>query len=260
MKLQPKFGGKDHNPIVNNKNNNMKTKLIYLLSFLAVSAWLGCEKHDYAAGTLSPIASIEDVRGLYKTTEVTLDESNLRGAEKIVGVVISNPDSLNLPEGIVVMQETRSRRIRGIILAVDNASNYKTGDSLVVNITGKKLTKIDGSLQITGLTPANIEVAGTGFMKTPLAVSNLSVIAKPQDYESTLIEIKGGTVSPEPTPTDDFVGDKVIVNGADSLILHTEPNANFASNKMPSNATFAGILFIKAQTDGTNQLQIWPRT
>lgn len=238
----------------------MKKTFLYLLSFLAISAWLGCEKHDYAKGTLSPFTSIEDIRALYKTNDVTLDESNLRGADKVVGVVISNPDSLNIPEGIVVVQQTLRKRTRGIMLALSNASEYKEGDSLVINIVGKKLAKVNGGLRITNLTEADIDVAGTGFMKTPLAVSNLSVIARPQDYESTLIEIKGGTVSPEPAPTDDFVGDKVIVNGADSLILHTEADAHFASNKMPASATFAGILFIQTQSDGVDQLQIWPRT
>lgn len=238
----------------------MKKTLTYLFSFLAISVWLGCEKHDYAAGVLSPIASIEDVRDLYKTSDITLDKNNLRGADKIVGVVISNPDSLNLPEGIVVMQETRRKRVRGIILAVENASNYKMGDSLIVSITGKKLEKVNGGLQISGLNSADIEVAGTGFIKTPLTVSNLDVIAKPNDYESTLIKIKGGTVSPEPSPTEELVGDKVFVNGADSLVLHTETNAHFASNKTPANASFAGILFIRTQSSGVNQLQLWPRT
>ncbi len=237
----------------------MKRKFIYILGLLGVIFWSACEKHDYANGELSPIISIEELRDLYKDADVTLNSNNLKEAGKIVGVVVSNPDSLNIPAGMVVMQETRRKRTRGIILSLENARNYKFGDSLVVNISGKTLTRVKGSMQIKGLTDKDITVAAVGQVKEPTSTSSFAINFKPQDFESTLVKIKSATVSPAPKPTDTFSGNRNLVNGGDSIIMHTEENADFASQKLPENASFTGIIFLKDKETGGKQVELWPR-
>lgn len=237
----------------------MKTKILYtLLAFMAV-IWSACKKHDYAEGTLSPITSLEDVRGLHKGTDVTMDRNSLMGAYQITGVVISQPDSGNVPANTVVMQNTRRSKTRGIILAVNNANTYKPGDSLLINIEGKTLSKVNGSLQITGLTNESITKVSENETINVQAASSYSINLKPGDFESTLVSITSGTVNPLPELGDTFVGDKSIVNGADSIILHTEPTANYAQTELPATATFTGILFIAQNASGVPVIQVWPR-
>jgi len=238
----------------------MKTRLIYFLLACTAIIWSACEKHDYAAGTLSPVTSLEDVRGLYKGSDVTMDRNSLMGAYQISGVVISQPDSGNAPQGVVVFQSTRRKKTRGIILSLDNVAAYKPGDSLLINIEGKTLTKVNGSLQIKGLTPESINKISENNKINIQATSSYSINLKPGDFESTVVKITSGTVNPIPLFGDTFVGDKSVVNGADSIILHTEPTASFAEAEVPATATFTGILFVNQNSSGNPVLQIWPRT
>lgn len=238
----------------------MKKEFLYFLLFITSFGWMSCKKNNFAEGVLSPITSIEDVRGLYIDADVVLDKDKLMGAEKITGVVISNPDAANIPAGMVIIQNTRRSRTRGIILALENASTYKPGDSLMVNINGKTLTKINGSLQITGLTESAVEKIASDRPIRTQVTSSLNINQRPRDFESTLVQIKSGTINPVPLPTDVFEGDKSVVNGADSVFLHTETTANFANTTLPANATFTGIIFLKELTTNTLQIQLWPRT
>lgn len=238
----------------------MKRRYLTTLLLCASLLWSACEKHDFASGVVSSITSVEDIRDLYKGTDVTITSESLLGAVKIRGVVISNPDSLNITAGLVVIQSTTRNKTRGIILALQNANNYKMGDSLMVNVIGGKLTKVNGSMQLVGLSDANITKTATGKVIEPQSTSTLNIKSKPGDYESTLVQIKGGTINPEPTPASTFEGNKKVVNGADSIILHTEAMASFAKAQLPAAADFAGILFVKQDANSNTILQIWPRT
>ncbi|RYE12031.1 MAG: hypothetical protein EOP51_32270, partial [Sphingobacteriales bacterium] len=238
----------------------MKTRLLYFLLLSTAAIWSACKKHDYAAGQLSPVTSVEDVRALYKGTDVIIDRNGLMGAYQVTGVVISQPDSGNAPAGVVVMQNTRRNKTRGIILRLDNANVYKPGDSLRINIEGKTLTKVNGSLQIKGLTSESITKVSEDRPINVQSTSSYSINLKPGEFESTVVKITSGTVNPIPTLGDTFTGDKSIVNGADSIILHTEPTANYAEAEVPATANFTGIVFVSQASDGTDVLQIWPRT
>ena len=89
----------------------MKQKIYNVLLFCLLLLVAACEKHDYAAGTLSPITSLDDVRALYKGADVVLSKENLMEASQITGVVISNPDSGNVAAGIVVLQNRQRNNL-----------------------------------------------------------------------------------------------------------------------------------------------------
>lgn len=241
--------------------NNMKTKVFYFILFLIAGVATACQKHDFAAGELSPIIAVRDVRALYKGTDVTLNKTNMLGATQIVGTVISNPDSGNAPVNLVVLQNSRSTKISGISLPMGALSTgYKAGDSLVVTVENKTLTRVNGLLQITGLTAADVRKVSEGNKVTPLAVSSFNIKAKPDLYESTLVQVKSANVAPVPQFGETLLGEKFLVNGADSLTLHTEATAHFAGDAIPATATFAGILLVNGQdAAGKPVLQLWPR-
>lgn len=239
----------------------MKYNKIYsLLIPVVLLAGFGCKKLNEAEGTLSPITSVEEVRALYKGAELTISRDQLMEATKITGTVISNPDSGNVKSGQVVIQQTVRNKTRGIILLLSDASAYKTGDSISVTIEGSKLTKTEGSLQISGLSGSAVTKISTGRKTTPVTTSSLEIALKPDVYESTLVKISSATINPVPLPADVMAGDKSAVNGADSILVHTEATASFAKLSVPASASFIGVVTIGTSAAGKPLFQIWPRT
>lgn len=238
----------------------MKTRFLYFALCLAASVTGSCKKHDLADGQLSPIIAVGDLRVLYKGTDVSLTKEKMLGAYQITGTVISRPDSGNVPAGIVVMQNYRRAQLRGISFDLGAAaSSYHSGDSLLINVEGTMLRRVNGSLQITGLTEANIKKISEKNPVNVLSVSSYSIKQNPDQYENTLVQVKTATISPAPKFDDTFAGDRFLVNGADSIMLHTEATASFASAALPASATVAGILFVGKNAAGESSLQLWPR-
>ena len=237
----------------------MKYRINYLLLLGAIILWSACKKHDYAEGTLSPITSLEDVRALYTGADLTISKANLMEATQITGVVISNPDSGNVTAGTVVIQNTRRKKTRGIVLGLTNAASYKTGDSLLVTIEGSMLKRVSGSLQITGLTDNSVSKISSGNTVTVQSASSYNINLKPGDYESTLVKISSATVNPVPLPGAMMSGDYSLINGADSIMMHTEPAASFAGAELPASASFTGIVVANVTAAGVPVLQLWPR-
>lgn len=238
----------------------MKTRIFYWALLVSGLLCNGCKKHDFAAGRLSPIIALSDLRPIYKGSAVKLTKDNMMGATQITGLIISDPDSGNSPRNVLVLQNIRRAQIRGISLPLgEAASTFRSGDSLLVNVEGKTLTRIGGALQITGLTLADIKKISSGNMVTVQAASSYSIKTNPDAYENTLVQIKTAIVSPAPADTDTFAGDRYLVNGADSVLMHTETTASYAKQKLPASATVAGILFARSDSTGASY-QIWPRT
>ncbi|MGX5689235.1 DUF5689 domain-containing protein [Arcticibacter tournemirensis] len=238
----------------------MKTKFIYLLLCLCAFFWSACEKHDEAEGILSPIISLEDVRDIYRGQDVVLNEQNLMGAEKIIGIVISSPESGNVPSNLVVLQNIRRKQIRGICLDLGaSAASYHLGDSLVINVRGGMLKKVNGSLQISGIEDSDIEKVSSDNPRTVQVVSSYTIKLRPDIFESTLVRIRSTTLSPAPIAGETFGGDRYLVNGADSITMHTESSANFASTQLPGGATVTGVLFLRESDTIEKQIQVWPR-
>ena len=87
--------------------NKLTTWIALACSALAFTSCLQ-EDPNWAEGQPSPIISIEDVRDMYRGTEVTLTPDNLAGAHTIVGVVTSDAAGKNMPDGTFVTQALAS--------------------------------------------------------------------------------------------------------------------------------------------------------
>jgi hypothetical protein len=215
----------------------------FLLSFLLM--W-GCKKTgNYPGGTVSPYISIYDVRDSYKGKDVTLTSETLFGSSKITGVVVSDHSGNNLPSGLLVIQDRRRlSELRGISIAIGaDAAKYVPGDSLIVNIEGGVLKRVDGILQITGVTSSSITKVSSGNAIAVNQVQSNLIAANPDKYESTLIVIVKGGFNPLPGPTDVLQGDKILNDGFAEIVLHTEASATFAKTPAPFLANFYGIVF-----------------
>lgn len=238
-------------------------KSSYIQLSLALSLGLAmlssCEDKatDYE-GTLSPYITIEDVRTIYKGEDLILNNNNLSGAQKITGVVISDHSQGNLPEGLLVIQQHKKSRIRGISIQMgESAKKYQAGDSIVINVIDKKLKK-DSYLYIDNVKEEDIDIIQRKKNLTLRRTTSNAIKTKSEEYESTLVSILGGEMLPKPTPETTLLGDKILQNGADSVMIVTLPTASFKGENLPRNINVTGIT-LGLKNNGTVKNGIFPR-
>lgn len=235
-------------------------KIYLLLMILTGLGFSACKKNNYAEGVLSPIIAIVDLKGLYKGADVVLGADKLNGAKEIVGVVISDATAGNAPSGLLVVQNNRRNALRGIGIAVGNASsNYVPGDSVIVQLAGATMTKVNGSMRLTGIAASAVTKVASGKALKVQSVPSGTLIATPDIYENTMVTISKAVTTPEPQSGETFAGDKQINDGFGIVTLHTEAAASYAGNELPFSANFTGIPVITGT--GTNsKVVLWPRS
>lgn len=172
------------------------------------------------------VISIADVRNFYKGSDITL------GNYLVTGIVISDAASKNVSSGSIVLQDNN----RGISLYFDgsaNVSNFHTGDSIVVDVTGGTLTTFNGSLEIK-LSSSSLPsiAAGTGKMITPQQLTIQQLNTNLPEIEYTLVTIKDATASGGNT----YAGNKTLNDATGNITLYTSSSATFASDALPTDA------------------------
>lgn len=236
----------------------MKKLIICITGFFAIAFISSCKKEgNYPGGSVSPYISMFDLREIYKGEDITLTKDNMFGADKIAGVVVSDHTGGNVPAGLVVIQDSRRLgRLRGVSIAVGaDAANYVPGDSLIVSVEGGVLKRVDGILQLTGITTSKINKVATGRPLSPLVVKSNLVLQAPEEYESVYISIAKAGFDPSLPPGSTYSGDRVINDGFGNLVLHTEPGASWAGNTLPFLSNFSGIVF----NASNGEPRLWPR-
>lgn len=233
------------------KNTVMKKLLIYTFFLSSLLSLWGCEKDNYPGGQISPYIAIYDIRSLYRGNDVTLTMDNMLGSTSIAAMVVSDHSGGNLPAGLLIVQDARRlATLRGISIALGaDAASYVPGDSVIIHVEGAVLKKVDGILQLTGITKDDIRKVSSGNTIPVTTVSSDKMIADPDAYESVLSVIVKGSFDPLPGPDDVLAGDKLLNDSYDNIILHTEATAAFAQEKAVANANYIGILF---NTTGTS--------
>jgi len=211
----------------------MKSLLKLLLLICIAAAINGCKKGgygNYPGGVPYDVVALLDVRTIYHGEDVTLTRDLMFGGSKIGVVVISDHAEGNLPPGLLVVQDSRRLDLlRGISIELGPAAaNYKPGDSLLIDVLGGVLTRKDGILMITGLSESNIAKKGRGVINVN-TVNIAQLLAKPEDYESTLCILNKSSFNPAPQPGDVISGTKVINDGFANVTLYTDPGVSYAN-------------------------------
>ncbi|SEM15669.1 hypothetical protein SAMN05216436_10283 [bacterium A37T11] len=238
----------------------MNKIFLYLAALTQLALWSACKEHDFAEGTLSPTISIENLRALYKGSELPLTSDHLMGAYQITGIVISDHLNGNAPAGTVILQQYKRQRLRGISCNLgDVAGTFAPGDSLLINLEGSILTKENGVLTVNGLTDGSVQKlsAGNNIHIQTVTAYTLNTLA--DQYESTLVTLTGGTIRPTPEADEVYAGEKILISGADSVIVHTEQAATYATEKLPANLTVTGIVRVGYSASSDTVIHIWPR-
>ncbi len=236
-------------------------KILLIITVFSLSVLTACKRADWAEGTLSSVISVEDVRLLYKGEDLVLNSNNLAGATKITGVVISDAVSGNVQEGILVIQNTRRKKVRGINLDIGTqAVNYKPGDSVVIAIEGSILKQEQGALKIDGIAADAVQLISEHNAINVQQVSISQLQANPSLYESTLVKIYAGDFVPEPVTGDSYSGDKVLSDGTGEILLHTEVAASHATEQLPATVSVTGIaLMYLSMGSAESEISLWPR-
>jgi hypothetical protein len=230
----------------------MKKILLYAFFLLSLLSLWGCKKDTYPGGEISPYIALLDIRSLYKGQDLVLNTGNMKGSTSLAVTVVSDHSGGNLPEGLLVVQDSRRvSLLRGISIPLGAAAaGYIPGDSLLIRVDGKTLTRVNGILQITGVTRNDIQKVASGNVIPINRVTVGQIQKDPGAYESTLSVIVKGTFDPLPMPTDVLSGDKTLNDGFGDIILHTEANASFAKDSALINANYYGIVFNTEGKDG----------
>ena len=218
---------------------NIKKALFGMMASIALFS--SCDnKEDNYIGEFSPYIAIEDIRALNRGSKVKLTSDKISYAKKIYGVVVSDHSDNNLPDDIVIIQQDKRNRTRGIAFKMSNASIFVPGDSLVINIQDKSLNK-DGFLYLDGISETDIEKVSSGHRFTVRNTNAGTLNQQPNDFESTVIKIIGGEMYPRPAAQETLSGSKVMINGADTVNIVTLSSANFANEILPRNINVTGI-------------------
>lgn len=211
-----------------------------------------CVKDSFPGARISPYISIFDLRDIYKGTDVSLTTKNMDGSDSIAGVVVSDHSGNNLPDGLLMLQDSRRLgKTRGIAVDIGtDAAAYTTGDSVVIGIKGGVLKRVNDLLEITGLSGANVSKRATGIALPLNKVTIAQILADPDAYECTQAIIVKGGPDPLPSSPEKLEGDRQINDGFGDIILHTSSDATFKDSLMPILGNFYSVVLDSVGSGG----------
>ncbi len=235
------------------KKRNMKRIALYIIVLVTAAGFWGCQKDNtYPGGKVGAHIALFDVRSMYRGKDVTLTTENMFGADQLRCIVISDHREGNMPEGMLIVQDSNRLAQRGIAIPIGTAAaQYEAGDSVTIHIAGATLTRKNGIHQLVGVNPAGIKVLSKGNRLPTHVVALNKILDKPEVYESTMAIVVKGGFDPLPGPGDVLSGDKMLSDGYGDVSLHTNANAAFANMAMPVMANYRSIVGMKQGPDDT---------
>lgn len=229
----------------------MKKILFNIIKVMVVLvAMTSCQDTNYPGATISSYIGIFDLRALFKGEVVTLDAEKLGGSSKLAALVVSDHKGGNLPDGLLVVQDTRRLgKLRGISIDLgDAAMNYQPGDSVIIDIIGSQLLREDGLLKLKNIRENQILKVASGRPIKNNVVTSKAILENPEAYESTLVIILKGGFNPIPKAGDVLSGTKVLNDGFANIKLVTNEKAEFSQQSPYILGNYYGIVF--SQEDG----------
>lgn len=233
----------------------------FLLFTASIGAAWGCSEGNYPGGEISPYVGLFDVRNIYKSEAVQLNSQNLDGSSKIAVMVTSAHSGGNLPEDLVFVQDVRRLGLlRGLALNLGaEAKNYVAGDSIVVDINGATLNRVNGILQLSNINGQQVTKVASGKPVLVQRVNVSQLLANPNDYESTLSIIVKGSFNPIPDPNATLRGDWMLNDGFGNILLSTDAKATFANNKLYRMGNYMGLVLNKVVAGDSLMPYLKPR-
>lgn len=199
-----------------------------------------CDGSTPSATGLTPVAAIRNLCPSFSDSVPALP------AYRVSGIVISDRSSGNIAATTLVLQDGQ----QGICIRFPEAHSFMQGDSLLITLTGGKLSWFYNLLQLSGIPLTQAVKVASGKIATARIATLQEVQEHYREWESTLIRVKqtsfnsGGTYS----------GNKTIQDATGSFTLYTRSAASFAGDWLPAGPkAVTGIL---AVFNDTRQLQL----
>lgn len=227
------------------KLNIMRLLLLWGLGGILFLSSCFKEQDMLWGGTVTKDVTLKNLKLLYKGEDVVLTQ-NLAGPVPLGGTVISDTENGNIEPGKIVIVQTKQNQTAGIILSLNTTLpiSYRPGDSIVADILGATLKRVDGRLEITGLGEEKITKVDEDKTVKPEVITLNELEKDFNDYESMLVTLPG-TDMILPTGGDGkYAGLKDMYDGTNpegTIKLNTLATASFAQQTVPANANFTGI-------------------
>jgi len=169
------------------------------------------------------VITLQEVRNQFKAGTKTGPPN-----KKISGVVISDRASGNWDTRNLVIQDAKG----GIAVRFANNHNFNLGDAVDIVISGQELSEFSGLLQINSVDNALATKTGAGTLPTPREATIAAIKTNLENWESTLIKIKGATLSGGSTYGG--TGARKVTDASGNMDLFTRTQATFATQPLPS--------------------------
>lgn len=235
----------------------MKKYIAYIIALSTISfGMVSCLDNDYDNATtnavINPVTQIFEVRDSHHGEDLELSADVLSGAYMTTGIVTSDSEEGNMPTDELVIQAVDSKstgantkKSAAIILKLkeNDNSTYSMGDSLVIDLRGTKLCRINGNLKITDISADKIKKIRSGVLVKPQTITLKDLYSNFTRYENMLVVVNAD-IYPRPSLTETLAGEKHLQVSNDSIIsLTTESSAVFATKRLMPSAEFTGITY-----------------
>jgi len=222
-----------------------KTRPALFAGLCGMLALTGCLKEDVneAIGRENPEISLYAMRDLFSGATTTLDAGLLRNALYTRALVVSDPLGKNLPDGHIAVQNTWRNQHRGMLVKVDDATQYRFGDSVQIYVRGATLSRESGRMVLSGPAEGDIAILNRGNPVVARSVSIALLLDRFGEYESTFVDVTAD-LETEPAAGTPIAGSRPLIDGEGNRInLFTSEQAAFANEPVAPSATFRGVAF-----------------
>ncbi len=168
------------------------------------------------------LITIKEVRDLFKAG-TTAGPAN----RKIKGIVISDKDNGNWDNRNMVLQDETG----GIAVRFRNNHSFALGQEVEVVVSSQELSEFNGLLQVNNVDNDLAKSNGAGTLPVPREVTISELLSNLENWESTLVKLKGTTL-----PGGTYAGSKNVTDATGTITMFTRSQASFAGQNMPGGA------------------------
>ncbi|RMF00487.1 MAG: nuclease, partial [Bacteroidetes bacterium] len=172
--------------------------------------------------------------------------TNVMGARKIRGVVISDRDNGNTNSQNIVLQDASG----GIVIRFTEDHNFSLGEDVEVVVSGQELSEFRTLLQVNNVPLAKAVSYGTTELPAPRVATISEIQANGEAWESTLVRIDNAFFA-SPGLWD---GVSTLSDPTGQLSMFTSGRASFNGQAQPT-GTFS-IIGIVSEFEGDRQIYI----
>lgn len=204
------------------------------------------KEKDTLLGTATKNLSVYNLKLMDKGDEISLTE-NIIGVAPLSGTVISDAQAGNIEKGKFVIVQNKEGRAAGITISLQDQTDvaFVPGDSVVLNILGSTLKRVNGRLEVTNVASSKVTKVATDKRVSPLRISLAELAKNASTYESMLVSVSGIDIILESGDPTTYNGTKKMYDASNdpgTVNLNTLSAANFSTEEIPLNANFTGIV------------------